>query len=373
LLGTLLALLGGIVLAAPVSAESRITYTSSPDRMAIFMNDIAYARDAFVLPGGADVRVRLPDTVFVETVILREDGERVPMYRMGRRADGPSIDWQSSSDSDTREISLEYVLGGVGWSPKYDMWIGADTDKTVEFDFFAEIRNSNLELDEVEVQLVAGRVDTAGVVNAVAEMTANQRLAGYEAADVVTSASVGQASIQHVYDIGVVTAEPGDTVGVRMSESTLPARRLHIWNAAVDDSVTVIYKVKNESEMPFAEGIVRNYQDDLFIGADFIELTPVSGEGSVTVGQLKDVRVTRKESRTAIDEGRFDHFHEVELSVTNLGPVAVDVEVVDQWHPSAEQFHASLEPVRTPDNMLRWEITVEPGETEIVDYSFKVD
>ena len=106
-------------------------------------------------------------------------------------------------------------------------------------------------------------------------------------------------------------------------------------------------------------------------GLDYAQLHGHEAPGKVT--QLKDVRVTRKESRTAIDEGRFDHFHEVELSVTNLGPVAVDVEVVDQWHPSAEQFHASLEPVRTPDDMLRWEITVEPGETEIIDYSFKVD
>ena len=99
--------------------------------------------------------------------------------------------------------------------------------------------------------------------------------------------------------VAVLLYHVGQLVG-----QELPARRLHVWNAQTDQQVTVIYKVKNESDQPFSEGVVRNYQNGLFIGSDFIELTPLGGEGSVTIGHLQDVRVKREQTQAAIDTGR---------------------------------------------------------------------
>ena len=243
---------------------------------------------------------------------------------------------------------------------------------SVDLDAFAEIRNGALGLDAVETELIAGRVDTAQMVADMVEQSANQYLAGYEAS-IPPGVPTGPVRIQHVYHVGAVSAEPGDVVYLAMGQATLPARRLHLWNAPTDDQVTVIYKVRNDTDEPLAEGVVRSYEDGLFIGSDLIEQTPVGSEGSVTVGQLQDVRVNRTESATEVDEDAYEYLHEVQLTISNFGTDPIDLEVVDQWLPEAEDFTFSLEPERESGNVLRWQLTVAPGEEEVIEYTFRVD
>lgn len=354
--------------------DDSISYTSSPDRVAVFLNNVAYARDEVALPGGVDVRIVLPQTVYPDTLVLRENGERVSDYRLNVSTGLPTIKWQSATDSELRDISMEYLLGGVSWRPTYDMWVGADSDETVVFDYFAEISDSALELSDVDMQLVAGMVDLDRPIAPAAELSANQRLAGFAEADVLAvSAPVGQVDIQHTYDIGRLTAEAGDTVYVQLVGQQLPARRLHLWNAPTDQQVTVIYKVENESDQPFSEGVVRNYQDGLFIGSDFIELTPVGGEGSVTIGHLQDVRVKREQTQMAVDMGRFDYRYEVTLTVENFTPTTVHMDVVDYLAPQAEELQASIQPQLEAGNIMRWPISVEPGDEMVITYEYLVD
>jgi len=354
--------------------DDAISYTSAPDRVAIFLNDVAYARDEVALPGGVDVRIVLPPTVYTDTLVLRENGRRVANYRLDHRTGQPTIKWQSATGSELRDISVEYLLGGVSWRPTYDMWVGADTDETVELDYFAEISDSSLEFDEVATQLVAGMVDLSRPIAPAAELSANQKLAGFEAADTLAvSAPVGQVDIQHTYDVGELTAEPGETIYTQLVGQALPARRLHIWNAPTDQQVTVIYKVRNESDQPFSEGVVRNYQDGLFIGSDFIELTPVGGEGSVTIGHLQDVRVKREQTQAAIDMGRFDYQYEVTLTIENFTDTTVHLDVVDYLPPHAEELQASIDPQLEPGNLMRWPISVEPDDEMVITYEYLVD
>ena len=366
------------------AAGDQISYTSTPDQVAIFMNGIAYAQDSLRLPEGVDARVVLPDSIFADTLVLREDGDRVARYRLDRSTGSPAVVWQSAPGTTDeggdgiREVTLEYLIAGVGWSPTYDMWLTADTDETVGFDAFAEVSNGALLMEDVATRLVAGRVDPSQMVDAVSQITANQVIAGYEdpLAPVVVApaaAPTGSLDIQHVYDVGLVSAEPGDTVYLGLFGGSLPARRLHIWNAQADDQVSVIYKVRNDSDVPFAEGIVRSYQDDLFIGSDFMELTPVGGEGSITAGYLPDVRVSRAESRTALSTGGFGYQDEVELTITNLGTAPVELEVVDQVPPEAQELEATVEPEQTPGNLLRWQVTVEPASELVLGYGYKVE
>jgi hypothetical protein len=367
----------------PAAAGDQISYTSTPNKVAIFMNGIAYAQDSLLLPKGIDARVVLPDSVFPDTLVLREDGQRVGRYRLDRSMGSPAVEWQSAPDAtDTgddglREVTLEYLIAGVGWSPTYDMWLAAQTDETVGFDAFAEVSNGTLLMEDVATRLVAGRVDPSQMVDAVSQITANQLIAGYEEPLAVSvapgAAPTGSMDIQHVYDVGSVSAEPGDTLYLGLFGGSLPARRLHLWNAQTDDQVSVIYKVRNDSDMPFAEGIVRSYQDDLFIGSDFMELTPVAGEGSITAGYLPDVRVSRAESRAALSTGGFTYQGEVEMTVTNLGTAAVELEVVDQLPPEAQALQATIEPERTAGNLLRWQVTVDPGATLVLGYDYKVE
>lgn len=367
-------LLGATAGATDAGIQDQISYTSAPDRVAVFLNNVAYARDEVTLPGGVDVHMVLPQTVYPDTLVLRENGRRVSNYRLNWSTGQPTIKWQSATDSELRDVSLEYLLGGVSWRPTYDMWVGADTDETVELDYFAEISDSALELEEVEAQLVAGMVDLSQPIAPAAELSANQRLAGFEAADTIAwSAPVGQMDIQHTYDVGRLTAEPGDTVYAQLVGQELPARRLHLWNAQTDQQVTVIYKVRNESDQPFSEGVVRNYQNGLFIGSDFIELTPLGGEGSVTIGHLQDVRVKREQTQSAVDMGRFDYQYEITMTIENFTDDTVHMEVVDYLAPNAEELQASSQPQLEPGNLMRWTISLEPGEEKVITYEYLVD
>ncbi|MFV2063618.1 MAG: DUF4139 domain-containing protein, partial [Chloroflexota bacterium] len=336
-------------------------------------NNIAFAQDAVSLPGGVGVRIVLPGTVLPDTLIVRENGKRVPGYRLDRGSGQLALEWQSATDTALRDVTLEYLLGGVSWRPTYDMWLGADTDETVELDFFAEITDNALRLDDVETKLVAGMVDLSSAIDVVSELAASKRLDGDDRFEGGVYSPTGQMDIQHIYDVGSITAEPGDTVYSQLIGETLPAERLHIWSAQANDQVTVIYKVKNESDEPFAEGVVRTYQDGLFIGSDFIELTPVGSEGNATVGHLQDVRVKRAESQTAIDEGRFDYFGEVELTISNFTDATVRLDVVDIRRPDAEEMQFSIQPQLEAGNLMRWQISVEPGDEMVIRYEFKVD
>jgi hypothetical protein len=270
-------------------------------------------------------------------------------------------------------------MRGISWKPDYDMWIV--DDENVEFDFFAELRNSTLSLEDVPVQLIAGRVDTSQVVSTVTTVTLNQYFAGYD--DFANANAVaegiapepaplsGAASIQHIYDAGTITSEPGEFVYMAVLQSALTARKVLLWNASSDNEVTVIYKIQNETEQPFAEGVVRSYENGLFLGSDLVEHTPIGSEGSVTVGGLQTVRVNRESTRTYEENDSDRDYHNVvELTISNFDEEAIELDVVDIYPDGASRFELDDEAEQEIGNRLRWTITVEPGETVVLRYEY---
>jgi hypothetical protein len=357
--------------AFPASADDQITYVSKPDELAIFLNDVAFARDTLTVVGGSEALIVLPAQIFADTLIIREGETRTPSYRLNSNS-GQTILYLNTS-ADTRDITLEYLMSGLSWTPSYDMWVFDETN--VHLDFFAEVSNPWLSLKDVQATLIAGRVDTNQQLNAISSVTMNQYIAGYAQVDSNNAVSTGPISIQHIYPIGKITAEPGDTLNISILQNDLTARRLLLWNANYDQQATVIYKVSNTSDLPFAEGIVRSYQDGLFVGSDFIEQTPVGSEGSVTIGGLRNLRVNRAVSTNVIVKTVFDSDtrYEVTLTLSNFSEGDVQVQVIDQWNTYAQKFIFSQEPERTPDNLFRWNVTIPAGETITITYEYVVD
>lgn len=370
-------LIGIFALALPVSAADQVHYTSTPDELIVFLNDVAFARDTLMLPGGMDVSVILPGTIYADTLILRENGVRVPVYHINRNSGQVILRWQSAPGDTLREVTLDYLLSGISWTPTYDMWLlgthDSGDDEPVQFDFFAEVSNRALTLDDATIRLAAGRVDTAQQLSAVSTITMNQMVAGYDNFSATEPPKLtGAATIRHLYDAPNLTASPGDVIYISLQEQALTARRLHLWNAQSDDQVTVIYKVRNDSALPFAEGIVRTYEGGQFTGSDFVELTPIGSEGSVTVGHLQNVRVSRSETRTALTVlTSWDTLREIELTLSNYGEEAVEISIVDRYPPHAIGFEFSMQAEFQGDNLLRWEVTIPAGETLTLSYTFK--
>jgi hypothetical protein len=264
-------------------------------------------------------------------------------------------------------------MSGANWTPTYDMQIV--NDQTVKLAFFAEIHNSALMLDGTTVYLLAGRVDLSQQMNQVSQVTMNQYAVGYMDETVSLPAlGVGAVTLQHIYPLGPVDAEPGDTIYANQADATLQSRRLFVWNASQDQQVNVIYKVTNDTEIPFAEGIVHTYQDGLFMGSDFIETTPVGSEGSVTVGSVPDVRVRRTESQEYHGEvARSYYQHSAALEIHNFGQDDLSLIVLDVWNDDAWQFDYSMEPQRQQDNLLRWEVSIPAGGSLTITYQYRTD
>lgn len=387
----------GALAAQPVqrtAASGGFTYASVPTEAALYLNDIVYVRDSVQLPVG-DVRVLLPPGTFPSTVTVQDGGTRVAQYRLspispdvyysqaapqnaGSLSGGRaySLTWEGAGGEDgIRDVQLSYLMTGGFWTPSYDMSIVSD--EAVELAFYAEIQTTTLLLDEATVYLVAGRVDLSQQVSQVSRVTMNQYLVGYEDTTIELPAlGVGSVDLRHVYPAGVITALPGDIVYQQVAAEQLSARRLHVWNAASDSEVSVIYKVLNDTEVPLAEGIVRNYQDGLFIGSDFIETTPIGSEGSVTVGSLPDVRVKRTASEEYRNESGDDfRQHSVTLEAGNFGESALALTILDRWDENAWQFEFGdgPQPAREPDNVLRWEVTVPAGESLSIAYQYRTE
>lgn len=369
--GRFLLLIVCFAMLAAVPVRAQVSYLSQPDRLYIFLNDIAYVEDTVELPGSASVEIVLPGLVFVDTLVIAEDGQRVPTYRVRQDIDRSIISWESAGDDSVRTVTLSYLMRGMSWQPKYDMVIAPD-ETSVEFAFFAEIRNSALALDGVEVNLISGRVDTSQSLDAVSTVTTNQLIVGYEQPAPLVQLD-GVATIQYVYAVGDLDAEPGDTIFKQIGVDDMSARKTLVWNASRDNSITVIYKVTNALDVPLAEGTVRSYQDGLFLGSDFIEVTPLKAEGSVTVGSLQNVRVfreaTRQSTETLIRDT--DTLNTITLEMTNLASDTVTFDVVDTYPASAVNFSFDREATFEPGNLLRWTVTLEPGERLELSYEYE--
>jgi hypothetical protein len=359
----------------PVYAGDQIVYVSQPDAVTIFLNNVAFVHDQLTVVGSAEVQVTLPAQVYPETLIVREADGRTPLYSVSQSsASGqPTLKLPGNGTSDVRELTLEYLTGGLGWQPNYTMAITSNQDDSVQFDFFAAIQNNLVSLEDVDVKLVAARVDVSQALNTASAPTTNQYIAGYDNNAAQGALSTGPITVQYVYPLGKVTTQQGETTYIKLLEQGFPSRRLLLWNASSDSQVTVIYKVRDDSSIPFTEGIVHSYQDGLFVGSDFVEFTPIGSEGSITVGSLQDVRVNRSESITALDSSSnsLDTLHEVTLTINNFSDRQIDLDVVDQWNRDGREFVFSQEPARESGNLFRWQVSVSAGETVTITYQYK--
>ncbi|MBL8131776.1 MAG: DUF4139 domain-containing protein [Anaerolineae bacterium] len=352
----------------------QVNYVSQPDELVVFLNDVAYVRDTLRIPGGAETRILLPPQIFQDTLLVQDGGERLGQYRINRSG-GEILLLLEAVDAELRDITLEYLTAGIRWKPVYDMAFGEADPANVTFNFFAEVRNDSLALEDVTVTLAAGNVSTSQQIDSLSTVTMNQYIAGYQETGTAALAQ-GAVTIQYIYPLtGGVTAQPGETLYTQLFGGNLPARRLLLWNARDERQITVIYKVENASAVPLAEGIVRSYQDGLFVGSDFIEFTPVGSEGSVTVGGVQDVRVNRVETTTYHSEWLFeqDTLHEITLTLTSFSQEDLEVEVVDFYAMTAGGFEFSSEAGFEPGNQLRWHLTLPAGETVEITYTYRAE
>lgn len=363
----LVTLMGGLSLPR-VHAAQRMTYFSQPQAIAVFMNNIALGQDSLTIPANSEMEIGLPTQLIADTLLVQSAGQPIPTYRLRFETDRYILSIPPS-DADLT-VDLSYLLNGLSWRPLYNMWIAPTDTGQVGMQIDVELENTAFDLEGTALKLIAGRVDTSQVVDQTQTITTNQMIADYDRSG--AELGTGPVTIQHVYEMGAISLKANETMVMNMFHGDLPARRLIIWNAKTDQKVSLIYKVQNTSSLPWPDGTVRNYQGDMFVGGDYIETTPIGGEGSVTAGGLENIRVTREQTETGQEFGfrRDTTTYDVTLKLTNFSEEAVSVEVVDYWHPDGESFSFSTEPERAPNNLLKWAVDLPAGETVTITYQY---
>jgi hypothetical protein len=386
----LIALVVGAGVPAAAAGEGvSVRYESQPDEAVIYLGDLVYARDAVSLPPG-DVEVAFPANMIPDSLVVTEDDERVSVLRFRNRgassmdallssrtapvpdSAGPLVVAWPSEATETRQVVLEYLMRGAGWRPVYDMAVL--DEESVLFSFSAEITDYALSLEEANVHLVSGMIATTDGGVYAAQMTVAQNALGYQNVVGWEAPAAEQVSAHHVYDIGAQTILPGEVMRIGMVSEVLEARRIIAWDTRQGERTDVIYKIANTSDLPFAEGVVRTYQDGVYLGSDYIEWTPTGSEGSVTVAGMSDVRVRRRESVEEVSRrSNYEYHHEVTLEIGNYSADDIEITVLDQWSNYAVDFTFSHEPTRQPGNVLRWDLTVPAGERVNITYEFYTD
>ncbi|MCU0498864.1 MAG: hypothetical protein MUF87_16045 [Anaerolineae bacterium] len=380
-------------------AQDQINYISNPDEITVFLNNVVFVRDQLRVPTDVETQIVLPAQTVQDTLVLRNAEGRLPRYTISRRNEQLILTIsgdQANSSESINEITLEYIaIGGMTWKPLYNLNFSAQTEDEgpVGFDFFAEIRNDSFTLSDAQVTLVAGQVDVAAQIAASSPFSANQRADLLATATAFSSpvptpvpgASSGSGSdaisTQYLYTLDTLTSSPGDLLYVELLETQLPARRVLTWNAGNEPLVRVIYKVTNNATMALTEGIVRSYQDGLFTGSDPIENTPIGGEGSVTVGFLRDIRVRKEVSQITIParsslndpNNTVDYQYDVSLIMLNFTSEEQVIEVTDVYPTWAQSLSFSVEPEREGGNLLRWLVTLPVGEEVRITYQYISD
>lgn len=400
---------------SPSAAQDQINYISQPDELTVFLNDVVFVRDDLRVPVNTETLIVLPAQIVENTLSLRDENGRLPLYSINRQTGQVVLtirggEAETNASAEVRVLTLEYItVGGINWQPLYDMHLSSDTVETVGFDFFAAIQNSAFTLDETQVNLVAGRVDIGGQIPVAGFTNMNQAFGDISATQTApaflptpqpsatpspvdnatpTPSAGGGTSVtpvtssvvtQSVYRLPPLTAEPGETLYVEVLETTFDARQVLSWNASTSLQASVIYKIRNTSDVPLTEGVVRSYQDGIFLGSDEIEFTPPGSEGSVTVGPLREVRVLREITQVAVpaenpnDEDGTEFLREITLTLTSLSGQAREVEVVDVYPAQASNFEfVGGEPERQGGNVLRWMVVVPAGEELKLIYKYRV-
>ena len=368
-----LALLIGGLASISVSAQESVQVTSQPDEIAIFYNNVAFVQDTVELPTGTSVQIALPEQVYAQTLIVRENGRRVMNYTLVQE-NRLLVEWDSAATGDSRQVTLQYLMAGLSWTPKYDLFITGQDVETVGFDFFAEIHNTTFSSENVLVKLIAGSValNNGYPTDAAAGASMNQTVAGYAESAPAQPNMTGSTTIQYVYNAGEMAL---DTIGTRyvgLLSTDVAVRKINLWNANYDSQVYAIYKVKNESDIPFADGVVHSYQDNIFLGTDGLELTPISSEGSVTVGALQNVRVSRTENRVSLNTLFYSEEVDVTLELSNFSDTEVIIDVVDYYPTDGRNYTFSQDPEVQGDNLYRWAVTISAGETVTITYKYKI-
>ncbi|ODS41453.1 MAG: hypothetical protein A7315_06085 [Candidatus Altiarchaeales archaeon WOR_SM1_79] len=276
------------------------------------------------------------------------------------------LSWRYGGEG-RRDVDIVYRASGVSWEPVYHLDI--DEDKTAGFGFWVKITNNmGIDLENVNVKVVAGNIKMEGVYRSMEYMSATQVAFGNVAFGSAIGAAVSALEEYEVYDLGEISLNAGETKIVRVFGKNVEFERDYVWDARLDD-----VNWRYVSEMKNGNVTVSVYRDMMLIGMDTISWTPNGREAKVTVGYAPDIEVRKRVTVKEIPGDQYGYYHKGTLKMINYKNEEVKLTVMDTLPGDAEGFKSNINYDEKPGNLLYWNITLNPGEEKDLTYTYMTD
>ncbi len=383
-------------------------YIPSADEIVIYNADLAQMTQQFAIEGNEPFRIDISEALLPNTLRVQVNGEDVSLFRLtavpqsGQNysysssyynynpySGGTSqvqeywLDWDNAG-LDGADVQLTYLVHGISWNARYTCDI--IDDKTVSFHYAAEIDNRLIDIEDCRIRLLSG------IVSGINQqewnnMTATQR-GGllYNAMDAGYSGNVETQvtlNVHEVYEIDERDLVPGKMTCITLFNGILDQTKHLVWDAREDrekaGKVQVIYNIMNDTDAPFAAGMVQVYEDNIFIGMDPMELTPVGSPGHITIGESMDFRVFRYQKDDYVTEKvaglpQWVHNkHTVTLEVRYFGEKPATLEILDSsrgYDRYVKEIDGKYIEDNRYDNMMKFEMDVRNGDKKTVEYVY---
>ena len=292
--------------------------------------------------------------------------------------------------SQTQDVELSYLTGGLSWKADYVAELSAD-DSQINLTGWVTLKNtSGTTYKNAKLQLVAGDVNQAAeeeYPRALASRMALRKNAG--------AAKMKQQSLfeYHLYSLeNPTTIANNQTKQVSMlSVSSVPVEkefllkgRDYYYRSSYGDlgqklKVGVFMKLQNKESnglgMPLPKGVVRVYKKDQsgnaqFIGEDRIDHTPKNETAKLKLGNAFDITARKKQTkfRKHKADGKYHYAYEssFELVLKNAKSEAVTVRVQEPVPGDWKMLASSHKYKRAAAGTAEWFIKVPAeGETRL--------
>ncbi len=323
-------------------------------------------------------------------------------------------------------VDLTYVVSGASWTPLYDLRLMEDKEPSLlEVGYLAEVHQSTGEpWEDVQLTLstarpalaqtvpeldtwylsvvstapgqpILGYMERAAAPSAKVELTRRDQMrvreedAEAEAEPVEVDATVAQvaqsgAAVTYKVPDTVSIPDGGEPRKVVVARISLQPKLDYTTAPKLVEAVYRHAVITNQSPYTLLPGKAHLFTGDEYIGRVALELTAPGGELELYLGVDDRVRVERTLTLREVDKkllrDRIQRSYGYEIVVENLRKSEVQVTVRDQIPvPKNEALKVKLESA-VPDpseqtrlGILKWELTLPPGEKETLRFGFSVE
>lgn len=313
----------------------------------------------------------------------------------------------ASCPSGTGSVTLNYVVGGAGWTPAYE---ARTTAGGVELALWATLQQATGEpWDKVELALstatpaqnatpptlttlfvsAAQQEDVRKVLSARAEAVEESRsgsVSGPQPAKPGLGVKDQGLSVQLAVPARTTVSGDGKPQRVFVGAATLAGTVSLRATPKLLPAAFRVAELTNTAPWPLLPGLVEAYRGGGFVGRYPLEHVPKGGAFTLTFGLEETLRVKRtvtEELRRAEglfqDKLRFRYGYAFELANYAKGPV--EVQLVDQLPvPEVDDVLVSVGDATTPgyernkaDGRVTWKVKLAPQEKKPLRFDFLVD